>query len=291
MDLELFKDKILAAAFDDADKQRDIEALIKEYFIGKPIPMIPISPQYLGRCRYNRDSKIFKNVSELSYNPKIEEIYLQRCNYAGQQIFYGALPTKSKNASLLSTAVVEVCMEYIKQDDLNEHMLTLSRWQIQRPLNIFILPYSKESHLQNEDFKELKDQYDAVLANINKDGGTKGENFIKALEFISDIFCTTEDKEKYYKISAAFFNFYMNAATMQNVQIDGLVYPSANTEAAGINIALKKEIIDNEDLYCDKTIMYKGRRLYDKPRHFYFEGASNEIDVNGNKDFQFILTN
>lgn len=144
MELQLFKDKILKAAFDPNVSQKEIEKMIYHFFLQKPIPKIEITHKYLGRCRYNKNGEVFNKVSELSYNPKKNSIASQRCNYPKRQVFYGALPSQTEHASISATAIIETCMEYIKQDDMNLHYMTLSRWQINRPLNIFILPYSKE---------------------------------------------------------------------------------------------------------------------------------------------------
>ena len=145
MNLDTFKSKIFKEAFKSNSNQEKIEKLIESYFGYLPIPTLQITYSFLGRCRYNKAGEVFNHVDQLSYNPKKENIFLQRCNYAGQQVFYGALPTTSENASLLSTAIIEICLEYIKDEDTSLHYMTLSRWQITRPIEVFILPYSKQS--------------------------------------------------------------------------------------------------------------------------------------------------
>jgi len=287
MDLKEFKDKILKAAFTSTFRLKLIENLIKEHFMTLPIPTVDLHQPFLARCRYNRNGEVFGNVSQLSYNPVKKNITLQRCNYARQQVFYGAISSKTSQASIMSTAIVETCMEYIKQDDVDSHYLTLSRWQIKRPLSVFILPYAKDSISKNEDFKKAKNNYDQILTDLTKNDTVKLNHLKSSLEFISEIFCKYENKANYYKISSAYFNFIMQAAERKNIQIDGLVYPSANTEAAGMNIVLKKDIVDDGTIYCDRAIMYKGLRNRRQFKNFMFADASNESIVDANKKIFF----
>ncbi|MEJ7682268.1 MAG: hypothetical protein WKG06_31345 [Segetibacter sp.] len=57
---------------------------------------------------------------------------------------------------------------------------------------------------------------------------------------MSDVFCERENKQYWYRISSAFFNYIMKYGDEQNEKLDGMIYPSANSEAAGMNIVLKK---------------------------------------------------
>lgn len=47
---------------------------------------------------------------------------------------------------------------------------------------------------------------------------------------------------------------------MKGFYIDGLIYPSANADAGGANIVLKKSVIDSGDVYCDHVQMYAMHR-------------------------------
>lgn len=117
MELNAFKDEILKLAFNNESKQEEIENLLYDFYLHKPVPLSQMNYKYLARCRYNNEGEVFSAVSQLSYNPDINNIELQRCNYKNQQVFYGALPANSEKASTSSTAIFEVCMEYIKEDD------------------------------------------------------------------------------------------------------------------------------------------------------------------------------
>lgn len=75
------------------------------------------------------------------------------------------------------------------------------------------------------------------------------------------------------------------------IRLDGLLYPSANTEAGGINIVLQKHVIDNALIFADKAIMYKAQRSTNNSKHFSFVDASNEVDINpdGLISFQYLV--
>jgi len=287
MDLMEFKDKIHKAAFAPVFNFKKIERLVAQYFLNLPIPTVEIHHPFLARCRYNKDGEVFRKVSQLSYNPIKKYITLQRGNYARQQVFYGAIASDTTEASIMSTAVVETCMEYIKQDDMNLHYLTLSRWQIKRPLNVFILPYASQSQSKNADFRRAKDNFDQILSDLTKQDQSKLDHLKTSLEFISDVFCSYDNKVNYHRISSVYFNFIIKAALRKNIQIDGLVYPSANTEAAGMNIVLKKEVVDDGTIYCDKAIMFKGRRNPNQFKNFMFVDASNEVTIGPDGGFAF----
>ena len=68
---------------------------------------------------------------------------------------------------------------------------------------------------------------------------------------------------------------------------DGLIYPSANTDRAGMNIAIKKERIDNNVLQCDLAIMYSMQRSLNNLRNLKFVPASKiaYAEADGKLDF------
>lgn len=141
--------------------------------------------------------------------------------------------------------------------------------------------------IKNADFKKAKEHFDQIISNLIGNNAETTEYFNTSLEFISDIFCKYDNKLNYYRISSAYYNFIMNAALKKNLQIDGFVYPSANTGSAGMNIALKKEIVDNKVIYCDLAIMFKGQRTPNLINDFVFAKASNEASVGVDQKFAF----
>ena len=71
----------------------------------------------------------------------------------------------------------------------------------------------------------------------------------------------------------------MRVSEYQNAEIDGLIYPSANTEAAGMNIVLRKEMVDKNFISCDYAVMLKAHRTPNKVTSLMITQASNEVFV------------
>ena len=82
------------------------------------------------------------------------------------------------------------------------------------------------------------------------------DEIVKSFKYMSEVFCKRNNKKLYYKISSAFFNYLLFAQKLSSNYCDGLAYPSANTERAGMNVVLKRHLIDDKTLYCTSATMY-----------------------------------
>ncbi|HKC34609.1 MAG TPA: hypothetical protein VKB95_01055 [Chitinophagaceae bacterium] len=253
-----------------------------KYFKNKSIPHLQSLQTFVARCSMNYPGEVFKNISRCSYNPNIDSIKLQRCNYPKQQVFYCSMYSDTDFASTSLTCVLETAWEHI--EDLNTSRLycTLSRWQNIRPLNLWILPFSKVSAEKNRDMKRVKETMDKF---IREKGNYSEVN--KSLEFMSEVFSEKKNKHIYYKISASFYNALLFFENFMSKNFDGLLYPSANTEEAGINLVLKKDLIDNRTLFGDVAIMYSIQRSPNNPKHLNVGPASNESRVAKNGSIHF----
>ena len=168
--LKNIKTELTRAVYDNAVTPKDCELLIKDLCIHWPISVVSLPYTKLVRCSYNKTgemkSEVFSTVSRLSYNPFIESIPLQRCNYEHQQIFYAAAGLDNAEVSMLSTSILEVCLEHIKNEDMNTHYMTLSRWVINNPLHVVVLPYSPESIRTNPEFKFLSEHFESYIEKV-----------------------------------------------------------------------------------------------------------------------------
>lgn len=84
---------LLAMANDKRVSPEFIQNFINKLLLYKPIPTIVFKFSFVVRCSPNNIGlgEVFQNVSRCSYNPKIDYIPLQRCNYPKQQVFYAAV--------------------------------------------------------------------------------------------------------------------------------------------------------------------------------------------------------
>ena len=69
------------------------------------------------------------------------------------------------------------------------------------------------------------------------------------------------------------------------------MYPSANTEADGVNIALNKELADDSSLTFDYVVMNIMQRAPNNPKDISFIRGSEDVfpDENGNFSIQHIF--
>lgn len=69
--------------------------------------------------------------------------------------------------------------------------------------------------------------------------------------------------------------------------MDGVMYPSANTEGAGINRALKKEFVDKKILSCEIAMMFSVQRNPSKHKDITVVPASREVRVDDDGSIYF----
>gem|GEM_PF-4827315 len=282
-----------------------IQKFLEIFLIKKPILVVSVKYPFFVRCSPNDYSAnanscdaVFKNTSRCSYNPNSNSIGLQRCNYAKQQVFYASAPANSNQVSADMTALLEVSMNCVKNKQISRSYFTLSRWKLNRPLNMAVLPFSRRSRKRDGDFKLMNKEFDRVLKQSTEGDSERYQYFKAFLEFMSNIFCKRIKGNCYYKISSAYFNAMMkitderknvffNFDPPTDYQIDGILYPSANSKAQGMNICLRKEVIDDLSLECDYVAMSAMQRNPNNLKDIVFPKVANEHIPDANGDIHF----
>lgn len=282
MTFDDFKNCLISLAEDRNIELRQIQAFVTKYFKNKVIPHLQSLQTHVFRCSMNQPGEVFRNISRCSYNPNIDGIKLQRCNYPRQQVFYCSMYSDTDLASTSLTCVVETAWEHVEDLNISRAYCTLSRWRNIRPLNLWILPFSQVSTSKNRDMKRIKDTMDKFIREKNN-----YSELTRSLEFMSEVFSERKNKPLYYKISSSFYNSLLYYEKFMNRSYDGLMYPFANTEGAGINLVLKKELIDKKTLQGEVAMMYSIQRLPNNPRHLNAGPASNEARVEKNGEINF----
>lgn len=107
---------------------------------------------------------------------------------------------------------------------------------------------------------------------------------LNALEFISECFCKRNEKEAYYRITSTYCSLIRKWIKYNNMPFDGFIYPSANTEADGVNVALKKELADDGTLLFDYVNITKMIRDPSNPKQLSISLGGGEAfpDKDGN---------
>jgi hypothetical protein len=280
---------LLSMASDKSISPEFIEPFINRFIINRPsLPVTDFLYTFVVRCSPNNlyPGEVFKNISRCSYNPNIDTIELGRCNYKKQPIFYAAATAETKNIKASSTALLETGFSYARNRSVVRFYFTLSKWKINRPLRLFVLPFSKRSALHNKNFRDMRKIFTKILKNSAIHFNSDHLEIKEFLEFISNVFCRMRKKNQYYKISSAFFNAIMHYGE----NIDGLIYPSAMTKAEGMNIALRKELIDNKTIECELLMMQAMQRDPVNPKKidFVFGSSIERPDKDGNISFKHI---
>ena len=283
---------LLKMALDTSIPVEDIEKEITEFIKGKPIlPFSDFAFSFVVRCSPNNGKKdgseVFSHVNRCSYHPIVEKVEMQRCNYDRQQVFYAAVTSEAEGLSASGLALIESGWRYIKDRRIQRYYFTLSRWRTNRLLKVFALPFAKRSHRRNKDFKKMNENYIRLLRKACKDYNADYKEVKTFMMFISNVFCRKTRGNYYYRISSAFANSILKFAP----HIDGIIYPSAQTKAEGMNIVLRKELIDNRTLKCDYATMLAMQRDPSNLKHIVFPKASSDTipDETGRLNFQHII--
>lgn len=94
----------------------------------------------------------------------------------------------------------------------------------------------------------------------------------------------------FYRITATYCDVVTKFLEYNKMFFDGFVYPSANTEADGVNIVLRKELADDDTLTFDYVVMNIMQRAPNNPKEISFLRGSEDVypDANGNFSIQHI---
>jgi hypothetical protein len=279
-----FKELISAVNVSDHDFIARIRQLLSE----TPISFQQINIHFIVRTAVLDLGEECHNISRCSYNPDCDKIPLQRCNIEGQQVFYGTIPGGMTNLSDgAQSAFMETCFDRIKEDlSFDNRFIVTTRWMFKKPPLVWVLPFHSGSMELNGNFKFLFDQFDKVLKEISQDETTYFDWKAKA-EYLSGLFCCSDNKKATYKITAAVHNrILQNFNAQMEDRLNGLIYPSANTKGEGMNIVLEKDFIIPDNIYCDHATLYYFQRTPGNPNDIsFFPIAAGILESNGDVVF------
>jgi hypothetical protein len=274
MDIDQCIDKIVNMAKDESVSLRKIQAIMTRIIGVIGLPHLQNYNAFVVRASINDPGEVFNNKSRCSYPPDnhIDKIKLQRANYDRQQVFYCTIPTEDMFASSQVTCILETAWEHIEDITLSRTYATLSKWQCTRPLTLWIFPFCEQSCQSNKEWKTIRD----TMYQILEEQYPESKDQRKILTFISEAFAKKENKRQWYRITSAFCNALLFYEKHVGISCDGIMYPSANTKGQGINIALKKDLVDNGVLQFDLAMMFYIQRLPNNEKHLNVMPASRE---------------
>lgn len=283
IEISELKERLWNLASDKSITVYEIETFLRNVIKRKPLPLVEIAFESYCRCSLNSKEEIFKTVSRCSYNPNLDSIKLQRCNYEKQQVFYAAVPVQAE-IKCHGTAILETSWEHIANHYLDYYFMTLSRWTTRRSLNVFFFPDLELIHAKREGVDVEKDMLET--------GGINPKDvsyYLSVLKLFREIFSEKKDKDIWYRVSSAFYNCIMRFGKENQINLDGMVYSSANTQKIGANIVLETGLIKTDTIYCDYVQMWIGRKNSNDPTDIWMEPVSDGVIPNSDGQFELSI--
>jgi len=207
------------------------------------IKIIPKGSLFLRSREHYTAGELFNNRRDLKY-PPVKKAKLQRANWNNQPMFYASYvsdPKAESNPDAVITILYETsdfvrneCSEGIKE-------ATISLWKSKRDLEVFVLPTFNIYPSIDEIFELYNEKWEKFfeVAGVPQIKIDYLKNITEKFAQISE----NEDEQKNaYKITAEFVNLIL----ANNLEIDGIMYPSARlkNEKIGVNIVFRPEICD-----------------------------------------------
>lgn len=213
----------------------------------------------------------FKDVSRLSYPPPFTKPRASRCNAEGQSAFYCAgdtgVPVFELRAELDQYVVlafflhqrnplIEISIPIIGSEHIHRK---LSQRDPNHPL-ITIL--EQDIYFKKKDRDEVTIELDRRLANWFSQPVT--------------------DKNRYiYRLTNAYYDMFKTYMSNDGNQLNGMLYPSIESESSGYNVVLEPKWVD-DNLRVSGATIYKVVRK-DK-KHYSLAPLKNLVDIKPSGD-------
>lgn len=216
----------------------------------------------------NKKNVLFSKITDISYNgtnPKA--ISEGRFNQRGEAVFYASLPVENDAAKSSLAACLETCKGLTSErNPVKLKDFTIGRWKIIKPFYVINFCFDDE-HLKGN--PSLKRQTEEYINLLRKCLNEESSNFIlEFLTYFSELSGRkSEEKYEYYILIAMFYAIRIYYEKKLDINILGLIYPSAMTEKKGLNIVLTTEAVD-QHLKLDKVGMYR----------FFLDGKTYHAD-------------
>lgn len=223
-------------------KEENIQRIMAAFFqdgqLLVPCQDAPITTDItVYRARNHNPKELFVRKDQVTYPPSPDMIKTGRANMRGNQVFYGAVPTKTLKEAWV-VAMQEVSA--IRQGWIPPvQTFTVSRWKPRRdvPISCFVTSELLASGMDTA--QAARERSVAMIEAMSEPYRSRARDLYEVLhnEFTKEV-----DGVDGYWISAVF-------SSMIYTQSNGIAYPSHRAEYKGFNIAIPKEKWDeNFDL-------------------------------------------
>ncbi|MEP7374631.1 MAG: hypothetical protein ABI675_14650 [Chitinophagaceae bacterium] len=232
-----------------------LKSLCLELISRLPLPVQLLQNSFILRGRENLNGEVFSKIQDLSYNPYSESIGLGRFNLENEQVFYGALPITSHNASGQLTTICESCKELFDSvSNQDNRYFTVGKWNITKPIKTIVLTFFDNAEKASWHLGNLNPGYQQFLFSVcNNEDLEKCNRFYS---FFSGYAARKYNSTDKYLLTTAFFQ----ALRQYYGEEVAVLYSSSMTDNSGLNIALSKQIIDTGYLNLEGAVMFKVTR-------------------------------
>lgn len=253
-----FDQQIINLAKDKNYPITSIESLLYEYYRNHQFLRNNSFYPYCVRSRIKKGNEIINDIKNVSYNTDKTSIKLARCNYDEQQVFYASVPVSDIYTKTLESSLWEIAEEHIINEEIQKFEAVTSIWEFINPLNLYIFPFSSLAQIFSPFFKKIQSTHIKELE--AKFSFQDKHKILQDFAFISDMLTSHSDKDIIYRITSAFFNAVLKISKMNNDHIDGILYPSSNTAGQGLNLVLRKDVIDEKRIICKGVQLIEVKR-------------------------------
>ncbi len=222
-----------------------------------PVLVVEVNVPYIVRCRPNENLQLFKNVSELSYNPFEDKIDYGRFNLKREPIFYAVTPSKPKNKFPEELATIfETCKDLKKQDIVlsANRYVTVSYWTVTKSFFAVVLSLYDDAINKNLTLEHMHNFFENVFENKFT---PESRQIISTLyTYLSSKASCIKESNNDYLITTAFRHALEK---YYGQEVKAIIYAGADSDNHCINIALTKNSVDEKYIKFDRAIMYEIR--------------------------------
>jgi hypothetical protein len=221
-----------------------------------PLPVNHLdNGNFVLRARENKNGEVFSRISDMSYNPITKLIEPGRFNRKKEPVFYCTAPVNSANGSGQITSICEPCKELFDskcEDDLK--YFTIGKLNILKLVKIIVLTFFQPAEQKSPHIGNINPHYVNFLrASCNT---ADLEKCLRFYTFFSGYAARKYDTPEKYLLTTAFFHALRK---YYGTDID-ILYSSAMKKNNGLNLALSKELVDDNYLELEGALMFKSMR-------------------------------
>lgn len=265
----------------DKISYEEIYTLLRESVSRIPIPVARFQKnRETDRARLNKGQALYNEIDDLGYikDENVINNFLTeygRANKPHQVMFYGAIETSPIQHPRL-TAIAETSRLFQDKNgyNLDGEKYTVSRWKNNEEFFLAEMVFAEKAIKNNPDIKRSFEMQIGFADKLDEDDI---EFYKEFLIFISEEFARKTEKNDDYKISVAYTNLIL-----EHHQIEGVMFPSVQTNYFGANIVVPPETVDKyfTPIVCSTHLLYKTpeNTLIANGEHYCDEITGQEIN-------------